>query len=317
MTSTARPRRLALLDPCPWTRSGMAALCATHPDLSLVIAAETPEAFRRQLNDEPCDVVLMEIACPQTRSAIPGVLALAGHLQRTCPDLPVIIWSREHALLRLLDQMYQHPWRMLCKTITWSQLVPLILRISPPPGARLVPRVLITPRESRILQLYLQGHSGVRIGQRINRSEKTVSDHKLHALSKAGLEDKGGQPASAPPDTASPAACSAERPPLRAPGACSMNRIQDDIQHLLGEAVLTLLQYPGTLSEDSLLRTLEIISAGPISPGRQQTVAGAIALLLSRTPQDDHEHRQEDADKGRPPDEAPYLRQRRFMPFPG
>lgn len=189
MTIMTLPRRIALFDPCPYTRQGVASLCEVDQTLSLTIAHGSLGEFRQQLQHTPCDVLVMEISCPVYQNVIPGVFALIEQVHQTQPGTPIIIWSHSDNLMALYRRMYRHPWIMLRKKAPVTSLLQALRQASPVLTGELILKPLITYRERRVLMLYLAGHSASFISRLLRISIKTVYSHKLNVLKKSGLLD--------------------------------------------------------------------------------------------------------------------------------
>lgn len=187
--------RVLTADDHPVVRTGISALVAGQPDMSLVAeAADGLEAVAKYDELLP-DVVLMDLRMPRLDGIAATRAIVAAH-----PDARVIAvtsYEGDADIYRALDA---GACGYLIKDMLGSDVVGAIRtaaagrRVIPPSVAgrlaEFTPRVELTPREIEVLRLTAKGLRNRDIARVIGRTEETVKVHLKHLMAKLGAEDR-------------------------------------------------------------------------------------------------------------------------------
>lgn len=178
--------RLGIIDDHPLVRDGTAALLRDQPDIEVVGVAGDPESGAPLLADASLDVVLLDIRL----GTASGLHLLAG--DRGSKPAVVVLTAYDYpkyaeAALRLGAVGF------VLKSTPFSELLAAIWRAA---GGQLTYGVLpsaqirLTPRESAIVSLVVDGRSNDEIAGELAISTRTVETHLRHLFERLGLASR-------------------------------------------------------------------------------------------------------------------------------
>jgi DNA-binding NarL/FixJ family response regulator len=187
--------RVITADDHPVVRTGIAAMIANEPDMSVIAEAPNGAAAVTLYAEHRPDVVLMDLRMPR----MDGVSAIRTILS-TDPDARIIAlttYDGDADIYRALDA---GAVGYLVKDTLGEELVRAVRtaaagkRIIPPPVAgrlaEFTPRVDLTEREVEVLRLVAKGLRNKEIARVIGRTEETVKIHVKHLMQKLDVEDR-------------------------------------------------------------------------------------------------------------------------------
>lgn len=188
--------RIAIADDHPTLLVGMEYLLSDVDDLELVGMAADSTALVDLLCKHSCDVVVTDYAMPGGRYG-DGV-SLLGFLRRRFPSMrlvvltgldsaaifKVIVAAEIDALVSKRDEP-THLFEAIRAT-SWSgtYLSPSIRQVLGVQSSF----AALSARETEVVRLFAEGLSVAGIGERVDRSRKTISVQKMSAMRKLGLE---------------------------------------------------------------------------------------------------------------------------------
>ena len=180
-------------------RQGLRRVFSMAPGLEVVLEVSNAFDLLSQLDDNPCDVIVLDISMPG-----PGLSETLTRLQSQYPEAGVLVLSmhpEEHYALRALREGakgYMH------KDVNPEELVGAVHRIAS--GGRYVTPKLgellvqgldrdeetplyteLSNREFEVLRLVGSGLSSAEISQRLSISPKTVGTYRSRIREKLGL----------------------------------------------------------------------------------------------------------------------------------
>ena len=176
--------RLAIIDDHPLVREGTAALLRDQPDIEVVGAAGDPRVAGLLLIDESLDVVLLDVRL----GAASGLRLMAGKPPGSKPAIVVLTAfdypQYAEAALRLGAVGY------VLKSAPFQELLAAIhtaaagqVRFGVVPSSR----VRLTPRESTIVSLVVDGCTNDEIAAELGISARTVETHLRHLFERLGI----------------------------------------------------------------------------------------------------------------------------------
>jgi DNA-binding NarL/FixJ family response regulator len=187
--------RVITADDHPVVRTGIAAMIANEPDMSVIAEAPNGAAAVTLYAEHRPDVVLMDLRMPR----MDGVSAIRTILS-TDPDARIIAlttYDGDADIYRALDA---GAVGYLVKDTLGEELVRAVRtaaagkRIIPPPVAgrlaEFTPRIDLTAREVEVLRLVAKGLRNKEIARVIGRTEETVKIHVKHLMQKLDVEDR-------------------------------------------------------------------------------------------------------------------------------
>jgi DNA-binding NarL/FixJ family response regulator len=195
--------RILLADDHAMVRAGLKALLDAEPDFQVVAeAADGADAVAAALADD-IDLAILDVSMPR----LTGIQA-ARHLAEHRPQMQTLILSMHDNEQFFFEALRAGAAGYVLKTAAHEDLIAACrttLRGQPflyPRGvAALVREFLergpdaieqdpLSPRESEIVKLIAEGHSGRSIAELLHISEKTVERHRSNILEKLGLKDR-------------------------------------------------------------------------------------------------------------------------------
>ncbi len=179
--------RLGIIDDHPLVREGTAALLRDQPDIEVVAVAGDPEAGAPLLADASLDVVLLDIRL----GADSGLHLLAGD-QRG--DRPAVVMLTAYDYPKYAEAALRlGAVGFVLKSTPFSELLSAIRRAAAGQltfGVLPTAQVRLTPRESAIVSLVVEGRSNDEIAGELTISTRTVETHLRHLFERLGLASR-------------------------------------------------------------------------------------------------------------------------------
>lgn len=204
--NSSRPIRVTCVDDHACLVAGLRALITSESDMSFVGAFSTLEGILDRIQNEPTDVLMLDIEVPG-----PDVFEITREIARRFPTTRVIVLSA-HVRDHYIDSAMQAgAYGYLSKSEDAGRLVDAIRRVARGErvfGSEVAGRVqttrnttaetphhasrihLLTPRENQILRMIGKGQSRTEIARAIHRSPKTVDAHRASIMEKLGIHDR-------------------------------------------------------------------------------------------------------------------------------
>ena len=196
--------RILLADDHAVVRRGLRLVLESEPDLEVVAeVGDGAEALARALDDD-VDLAILDVTMPRMTG-----LHAASELHRRRPVLRVLILSMHANEQFLFEALKAGASGYVLKSVADRDLVEACratMRGEPflYPGAinALIKDFLeraragqdvsdpLSPRETEIVKLIAEGHTGRQIAEALVISEKTVERHRSNILEKLGMRDR-------------------------------------------------------------------------------------------------------------------------------
>jgi DNA-binding NarL/FixJ family response regulator len=196
--------RILLADDHAVVRRGLRLVLDSEPDLEVVAeVGDGAEAVERAMGDD-VDLAILDGTMPRMTG-----LHAASELHRRRPDLRVLILSMHDNEQYLFEALKAGASGYVLKSVADRDLVEACratMRGEPflYPGAinALIKDFLeraragqdvsdpLSPRETEIVKLIAEGHTGRQIAEALVISEKTVERHRSNILEKLGMRDR-------------------------------------------------------------------------------------------------------------------------------
>jgi two-component system NarL family response regulator len=187
--------RVFFVDDHPVLREGLAAIVNSQLDMAVAgEAGDGEEAVELHRSLKP-DVTLMDLRLPR----MDGVAAITA-IRREFPEARIIVLSSYAGDEDIYRSLRAGARAYLLKDMLRKELIQAIRAVHR--GERYVPQVVaakltersahgnLTPRETEILTLIVDGRSNKEIAALIGASEGTVRIHVSNILQKLGVEDR-------------------------------------------------------------------------------------------------------------------------------
>jgi DNA-binding NarL/FixJ family response regulator len=185
-------------------RRGLRLVLESEPDLEVVAeVGDGAEAVERSM-EEDVDLAILDVTMPRMTG-----LHAAAELHRRRPELRVLILSMHDNEQYLFEALKAGASGYVLKSVADRDLVEACratMRGEPflYPGAinALIKDFLqrahagedvsdpLSPRETEIVKLIAEGHTGRKIAEQLVISEKTVERHRSNILDKLGMRDR-------------------------------------------------------------------------------------------------------------------------------
>jgi DNA-binding NarL/FixJ family response regulator len=187
--------RVLTADDHPVVRTGIAAMIANEPDMTVVAEVGDGAAAVEMYAAHKPDVVLMDLRMPE----MDGVAAIRAILAANADARIVALttYDGDADIYRALDA---GACGYLIKDMLGDELIRAVRtvaagrRIIPPKVAsrlaEFTPRVDLTAREVEVLRLVAKGLRNREIARVIGRTEETVKVHLKHVMQKLGVDDR-------------------------------------------------------------------------------------------------------------------------------
>ncbi len=186
-------------------RTGLKALLATQPDLSVVAEVGSGEDALNAVEQFHPDVVMMDLALGPGMDGIDAIKAVRGAV----PGQPVLVFTTYDSDADIVRAVDAGAMGYLLKDAAPDEIFSAIRgavkgtsHMSPPVASRLFehfrnPESVLTPREAELLALLTQGLSNRELGRRLFISEATVKTHLAHIYAKLGVQARAAAIATA------------------------------------------------------------------------------------------------------------------------
>src|SRR5229473_2536989 len=195
MNASPNSIRILAVDDHPLFRSGIAALLATQPDMSLVAEASNGrEAIERFRAHRP-DITLMDLQMPEM-NGLDAMIAIRGEF----PEARIIVLTTYTGDVQVLRALKAGARAYLLKNLLHKELLDTIRAvhagkktISAEVSFELAEHVTgdaLTPAEIRVLRLIAGGNANKEIAAQLSISEETVKSQVRNILSKLGARDR-------------------------------------------------------------------------------------------------------------------------------
>jgi DNA-binding NarL/FixJ family response regulator len=200
---TALKTRILLADDHAIVRQGLALILGKQPDLDVVAqASDGAEAVAMALATE-IDLAILDVSMPKLTG-----LQAARRLAEHRPHVRVLILSmhdneefffealRTGASGYVLKSAAEQDLVDACRAamrgepFLYPGAVDALIRAYLDGGGQNAPPDPLSPRETEVVKLIAEGHTGREIGEILSISEKTVERHRANVLEKLGLRDR-------------------------------------------------------------------------------------------------------------------------------
>ena len=187
--------RILAVDDHPLFRSGIAALLATQPDISLVAEASNGREAIEKFREHRPDITLMDLQMPEMN----GVDAMIA-IRNEFPEARVIVLTTYSGDVQVLRAMKVGARAFLLKSLLDRELLETIRAVhdgkkalSPDASYELAEHAMdesLTPGEVEVLQLIAAGNANKQIADQLSITAETVKGRVKNILSKLGANDR-------------------------------------------------------------------------------------------------------------------------------
>ncbi len=195
MSAVANSIRILTVDDHPLLRSGIAALLATQPDMSLVAEAANGHEAIQQFRAHHPDITLMDLQMPDM-NGVDAMIAIRGEF----PEARIILLTTYAGDVQVLRAMKTGARAYLLKTLLDKELLETIRAVhagkkalSAEASFELAEHAtdeLLTPAEVEVLQLIAAGNANKQIADQLSITEETVKGRVKNIFSKLGANDR-------------------------------------------------------------------------------------------------------------------------------
>ena len=193
--------RLAITDDHQLVRDGLVQYLSMSPDIQIVAKAASGEEILEKLRVTTPDLLLLDMTMPGESG-----VGLLGHIKSLYPKMLILVLSMHNEVNMVLRAMKAGASGYICKDCSPQTLLDAIRKIistgkylSPQMAEQLayasaVPEAeniehILSQRELEVFRLIVEGQDFGEIANQLFISDKTVSTHKSHLLSKLGLKN--------------------------------------------------------------------------------------------------------------------------------
>ena len=195
MSGSPNSIRILAVDDHPLFRSGIAALLATQPDMSLVAEASNGrEAIERFRTYQP-DITLMDLQMPEM-NGLDAMIAIRDEF----PEARIIVLTTYTGDVQVLRAMKTGARAYLLKNLLDKELLQTIRAVhagkktlSAEASYELAEHATddaLTPAEVEVLRLIAAGNANKQIAAELSITEETVKSRVKNILSKLGANDR-------------------------------------------------------------------------------------------------------------------------------
>ena len=195
MSADPHAVRILAVDDHPLFRSGIAALLATQPDMSLVAEASNGREAVEQFRAHRPDITLMDLQMPEMN----GLDALVA-IRDEFPDARVIVLTTYAGDVQVLRAMKVGARAYLLKSLLDQELLETIRAVqagkktlSAEAACELAEHATddaLTPGEVEVLRLIAAGNANKQIAAHLSITEDTVKGRVRNILSKLSANDR-------------------------------------------------------------------------------------------------------------------------------
>lgn len=199
--------KVIVVDDHHLVRQGIKALISQAPDMQIIGEAEDGQAALELIERSPPDVVVADVAMPRLNG-----VQMIRHIKKLGVDTLVVILSMYSDETLVRQAIKNGAAGYLLKSSVTEELLLAIraaakgnVYLSPEVSRALVddyvahdtdggdtPLDALTPRESQVFQLVVEGNSNTRIAKMLDLSPKTVEKHRASLMLKLGVTDLPG-----------------------------------------------------------------------------------------------------------------------------
>lgn len=183
------------MDDHPLFRSGIAALLATQPDITLVAEASNGREAIEKFREHHPDITLMDLQMPEM-NGVDAMIAIRDEF----PEARVIVLTTFAGDVQVLRAMKVGARAYLLKNLLDRELLETIRAVhggkkalSAEASYELAEHAtdeLLTPGEVEVLQLIAAGNANKQIAAQLSITEETVKGRVKNILSKLGANDR-------------------------------------------------------------------------------------------------------------------------------
>jgi DNA-binding NarL/FixJ family response regulator len=195
MSASDNSIRILAVDDHPLFRSGIAALLATQPDMSLVAEASNGrEAIERFRTHRP-DITLMDLQMPEM-NGLDAMIAIRDEF----PEARIIVLTTYTGDVQVLRAMKTGARAYLLKNLLDKELLQTIRAVhagkktlAAEASYELAEHATddaLTPGEIEVLRLIAAGNANKQIAAELSITEETVKGRVKNILSKLGANDR-------------------------------------------------------------------------------------------------------------------------------
>jgi DNA-binding NarL/FixJ family response regulator len=187
--------RILAADDHPLFRSGIAALLATQPDMSLVAEASNGHEAIAQFRVHRPDITLMDLQMPDM-NGLDAMIAIRGEF----PEARIIVLTTYTGDIQVLRAMQVGARAYLLKSLLDKELLETIRAVhagkktlSAEASFELAEHATddaLTPAEVEVLRLIAAGNANKQIAAQLSITEETVKGRVKNILSKLGANDR-------------------------------------------------------------------------------------------------------------------------------
>jgi len=187
--------RILAVDDHPLLRSGIAALLATQPDMTLVAEASNGHEAIQQFRAHHPDITLMDLQMPDM-NGVDAMIAIRGEF----PEARIIILTTYAGDVQVLHAMKVGARAYLLKSLLDKELLETIRAVhagkkalSAEASYELAEHAtdeFLTPGEVEVLRLIAGGNANKQIADMLSITEETVKGRVKNILSKLGANDR-------------------------------------------------------------------------------------------------------------------------------
>jgi DNA-binding NarL/FixJ family response regulator len=187
--------RILAADDHPLFRSGIAALLATQPDMSLVAEASNGHEAIAQFRVHRPDITLMDLRMPDM-NGLDAMIAIRGEF----PEARIIVLTTYTGDVQVLRAMQVGARAYLLKSLLDKELLETIRAVhagkktlSAEASFELAEHATdeaLTPAEVEVLRLIAAGNANKQIAAQLSITEETVKGRVKNILSKLGANDR-------------------------------------------------------------------------------------------------------------------------------
>ncbi len=195
MSAGSNSIRILAADDHPLFRSGIAALLATQPDMSLVAEASNGHEAIAQFRVHRPDITLMDLQMPDM-NGLDAMIAIRGEF----PEARIIVLTTYTGDVQVLRAMQVGARAYLLKSLLDKELLETIRAVhagkktlSAEASFELAEHATdeaLTPAEVQVLRLIAAGNANKQIAAQLSITEETVKGRVKNILSKLGANDR-------------------------------------------------------------------------------------------------------------------------------
>lgn len=193
----ARPTQVIIADDHSMVRAGLQRIVDNHPGMRVAAQAVDGESTLARLADTPCDVLMLDLTMPP-----PNGPDLIARIRSRWPSLPILVVTMHSDPVIAQTALQAGANGYITKDSDPETLIGALSRVAAgerfleakmmeamifSPLKREVPHEKLSPRELQVLKRLAAGQSNSQIAHELFLSEKTISTHKAHIMTKLNL----------------------------------------------------------------------------------------------------------------------------------